>query len=339
MKIIQLIFLVMVAGKVMASEAEDFIKEGIRFHDAGEYDKAVHKYKEALELEPGNALALYEMGFTYMVSNQNELCIETAKKGLAIESELQNKFNTTLGSCYSQQGKIDEALAVFQVGLKNNPADAQLHLNVAVTLANKRQDKGALKHLKEAVKLSGGYSTPYYYMAEIYRSNNYRIPAMFLYMQFVLLEPNTERSQDASKKIYYLLYQGVKKKEKGDMDIVINSELPKDEGDYEALELALSFAAASSVMEEEGKSKMDVERHTEALNSFIKICSEIDDKELKKTFAWEYAAKNMIALQKSDDFKTYAYILAARAGAPGASSWLEQNRNKIEKMSKAISLL
>lgn len=244
-----------------------------------------------------------------------------------------------LGSCYSQLGKAEEAIRSFEQGLKLDPTDSSLHLNIAVTFSNIRQDKKAIYHLKESVKYSNGYASPYYFLAEIYRTTHYRIPAMFFYMQFVLREPNTRRSQDAAKKIFSLLYQGLKKKQNGDMDIVVNPDSPKDEGDFTALELASSVAAAASMPGKNKKSKADIVRYTEALASFVKICSEIDDKKLDSTFTWQYAMKDMIALQKSSDFNTYAYVLAEKAGIQGATNWLDEITIKIEKMSKAIKAL
>ncbi len=339
MKILFLLLLSISTSGVIASEVEEYISQGIKLHDEGRYAQAAQKYKMALKLEPNNLLALYELTFSYMVSNKNEECIETAKKGLKNESDLKQKFIVAIGSCYSQMGKTEEAINTFKDGLKIDPTDPKLHLNIAVTFSKTQQDKEAIFHLKEAIKHSNDYSSPYYFIAEIYRTTNYRIPALYFYMQFVLLEPNTKRSQDASKKIYALLFQDIKQKEAGDMTIVVNPDSPKDEGDFTALEIALSVAAAASTAEENKGQKTDIERHTEALTSFVQICSEMEDKNLKATFTWQYAAKNMIALQNSDNFKVYAYILAARAGIQGAVSWLDKNRTKVEEMSNAIKAL
>lgn len=339
MKIISLLLLIVFTNVVMATDVDQYINEGIELHDEGSYDKAIEKYKMALKLEPNNSLALYELTFSYMVSGKNEECIETAKKGLKVVSKLQKKFTVALGSCYSQSGKIEEAIKTFENGLKVDPTDSQLHLNIAVTLSNLRQDKKAITHLKEAIKYSIEYSSPYYFMAEIYRTTDYRIPALYFYMQFILLEPNTKRSQDASKKIYALLYQGLKQKENREIDITLYSDSPKDEGDFTALEIALSVAAVASIAEESKGSKTDIERHTEVLTSFIQICSEIEDENLKTTFTWQYAVENMIALQNSDNFETYAYILAVKAGIQGAAEWLDENQEKIEKLSDAIRTL
>lgn len=336
MKITSLLLLIFFACGAMASEVDEYINEGVKLHDEGNYDKAAQKYKKALELEPSNTLALYELTFSYMVSKKNKECIEMAKKGLNLESNLHKKLIIALGNCYSQLGQTEEAIKSFKGGLKIDPTDSQLHLNIAVTLSNLQQNKNAIYHLKEAIKYSNGYSSPYYFIAEIYRTTNYRIPALYFYMQFILLEPNTKRSQDASKKIYSLLYQGIKQKENDGLNIVVNPDAQKDDGDFTALDLALSLTAAASIAEESKGLKTDIERHTEVLTSFIQICSEMEDENLGATFTWQYAAKNIIALQNSDNFKTYTYILAETAGILGATSWLDENQEKIEKMSNAI---
>lgn len=339
MKIISMLFLLVITHGAIASEVDDYINDGIKFYDIGNHEKAIQKYSLALELEPSNSLALYELALTYMASKKYEECIVAASKGLENQTDLAVKLTTILGSCHSQLGNKEKAIEVYKSGFLINPSDAYLHLNIAVTYSSVKQDKEAIFHLKEAIIHSSNYATPYYFIAEIYRTNNYQVPAMYFYMQFILMEPNTLRSEDAARKIFSLLYQGIKLKENGDVEIIVNSEPPKDEGDFSTLELALSLAATASATEEAKKLKSDIERHTGALTSFVLICNEIEDGELASTFTWQYAIKNMIALQNSADFTTYSFILAEKAGMQGARNWLDKNQPKIEKMTNAINQL
>jgi len=339
MKLLSLLVLILICNVAVASTVEEYIKEGIQFHDRGEYEQAATKYKMALELEPNNSLALYELTLSYMYSRQNEACIETAKRGLELDSKLNNEFIASLGSCYSQNGNMVEAISAFEDGLKTNPNNSKLHLNIAVTLSNIRKDKKAIYHLKEAIKHSHNYASPYYFIAEMYRTTNYVIPAISFYMQFVLLEPNSTRSQDASKKIIYLLNQGLKKKDNGGMDIIVNSNSPKDDGNYTKYELALSIAAAGSMNEENGSLKPEEKRYTDALTSFITICSEMAGEGITSTFTWNYALKNMTTLQAQGVYNTFAYILVSRAGIQGAVGWLAEHENEIKKMSTVIKTL
>lgn len=244
MRIILLLFLIVVAHGAIAAEVDDYIDDGIKFYDIRNYEKAIEKFNLALEQEPSNSLALYELALTYMAIKKYEECVVAATRGLENQADLEVKLTTILGSCHSQLGNKEKAIEIYKDGILIDPSDAYLHLNIAVAYSSVQQDKDAIFHLKEAIKHSTNYATPYYFIAEIYRTNQYRVPAMYFYMQFILMEPNTLRSEDAARKIFSLLYQGIKLKENGDVEIIVNSESPKDEGDFLTLELALSLAAS-----------------------------------------------------------------------------------------------
>ena len=320
----------------IASEAQKLIEEGINLHDSGQYALAIDKYKLALQLEPDNPLALYELTYAYTASKQNEDCVDTAQQGLDLDPKLKKQFIMALGSCQSQLGMYEDAIATFKMGLGDHPDDAHLHLNIAVTFSNIKEDKQAIKHLKESVKYSNGYASPYYFLAEMYRATGYRIPAMYFYMQFVLLEPNTQRSDDASSKVFSLLYQTASRQNNGDITIFADPNQTDDEGDFSALDLALSLAVATATTEEK---KNETQRYIDDLVSFVQICKEIEDDKLASTFTWQYAARNMINLQSNSTFETFSYILAARAGSQYASEWLNNNKDKIKELSSAIQNL
>ena len=153
MKIFYMLLLIFISGETIALEVDEYINEGIKLHDKGNYESAIQKYKYALDLDPGNSLALYELTLSYMVSKKNKECIKTAKKGLNNKSKLQKKFMVALGSCYSQLGEIQEAIKSFEDGLKMDPTDSHLHLDIAVTLSNIKKDKKAIFTFKGGNKI------------------------------------------------------------------------------------------------------------------------------------------------------------------------------------------
>ena len=68
------------------------------------YPAAIQSYQDALQLEPDNMEALYELSFSYMVSFKNTKCIQVAKRGYQSQSPLKARFLIPLASCYSQKG-------------------------------------------------------------------------------------------------------------------------------------------------------------------------------------------------------------------------------------------
>lgn len=62
------------------SEIEKLIQEGITFHDNGEYDKAIGKYKEALKIDPNSSLVNYEISYSYLSAKDYKNAEKYSKK-------------------------------------------------------------------------------------------------------------------------------------------------------------------------------------------------------------------------------------------------------------------
>lgn len=45
---------------------EELINEGVELHDAGEYEEAIDRYLEALEIDSTSVLANYELSLSYL---------------------------------------------------------------------------------------------------------------------------------------------------------------------------------------------------------------------------------------------------------------------------------
>ena len=58
-------FLFISTQSIPQSSIEDFVKEGIQYHDKGDYDKAIETYKKALEIHPESTLVNYEIALSY----------------------------------------------------------------------------------------------------------------------------------------------------------------------------------------------------------------------------------------------------------------------------------
>ena len=339
MKLTYILLLSVLANSAFASDFNSYMNEGIKFHDSGKFEQAEQAYLKALEIEPNNIYAQYELAFSYMVNQKNEECIATATKILGQESQLKTKIIIALGSCYSQASQTQKAISVFNDGLKQDPTDAVLHLNFAVTLANIQREKEAIMHLKRAIENSDNYASPYFYLAELYRTTNYKIPALFFYTKFILLEPNTRRSRVAAKHINIILFEGYEKSKSGGLTISLDKNAPKDEGDFLSIELLMPIAASEAKTEDNLLLLSEAEQFARALTKVIKIASELEDKNYMDSFTGKHAIEDVLFLQKYNVLKTYAFYIASKANMEGAEIWLNENDQKFKEMVAAIKAL
>ena len=72
-----------------------------------------------------------------------------------------------LASCYSFQGKYDEAVKCHETAVEANPSDAQRWHNLASDLLNLGDLERAEKAMKEAIKLDGKRGFSHYGLARI----------------------------------------------------------------------------------------------------------------------------------------------------------------------------
>jgi tetratricopeptide (TPR) repeat protein len=324
------------SSPLLADESRDLVREGVQLHDGGNYQAAIAKYKKAIEANSSNAEAHYELASSYSQLEKYSLCISTVERGLKLESNIDVLLYAMKGSCQSAQGESEDALRSFRKGLKISPYDVSLNFNIAITLARQQETREAIVYLKRVIEIKPKYSSPYFILGSLFRVQGHRIPSIYCYMRFVMLEPDSGRSGHAARAIFKLLYLGVSEQSSNEMRISVGSSASTDEGDFSVLELALSLAAAAALTEEE-QTKGEAQRAVDALETFVQISLEVADEDLADTFTWRYTGNNLLQLQRDNMFKTFAYLLAARAGISGASDWLKANSEDLKKLNAAIS--
>jgi tetratricopeptide (TPR) repeat protein len=129
------------------------ISEGVLLHDAGEYDKAIAKYREALAREPGNVTALYEMALSHYAKKDLAAALEAAEAGIRFADPLWPALYVLIGNV-RDEGDSAGAIAAYRAGIKEDPKVAQLHLNLGVTLFRQKKWKAARLSFQQAVVLA-----------------------------------------------------------------------------------------------------------------------------------------------------------------------------------------
>jgi tetratricopeptide (TPR) repeat protein len=319
---------------IWASDVEVQIEEGIKLHDSGNYDKAISKFNTALEIEPENVEAMYELANTYFAKGDFDSCIATAQSGVENPSYLEVALYTAAGSCYSASGNTEKALEKFRAGLERDPTDPNLNFNIAITLINTGELITAEKHLENAIDGSPSYASPYFVLGELHRRNGHRSQSLFYFTRFVTIEPNSSRSAQASSSVYTLLSSGITK-EYGESPKV---KIPRSEkGDvFSALEFALSMSGLRIYVDEPTEQNSEADRNVSGLLSFFQLTEELskpdENKKLLDTAVWKQAISPILELHKRRGSEALAYVMAEKTLISGATTWTRQNRRKIDEL-------
>ncbi len=121
----------------------------------GEYEAAIPKWRNALELSPGDARVHNNLGVALFETKKVDEAIAEYRKALELNPDYPEAHNS-LGSALAGQGKFDEAIRHFEKVLELKPADARAHTNLGAALAEMGRIDEAIPHYVKALEAAPG---------------------------------------------------------------------------------------------------------------------------------------------------------------------------------------
>lgn len=138
------------------------------------------------------------------------------------------------------------------------------------------------------------------------------------------LEINTPRA-GRSVSIFLNALQSAKKNEKtGNINIFVDGDAPKDEGDFLMYDLMLG--TLTTVKAEKDAKKSESEIFAEAVDTLIALLSE--DKKLASTFVGKTYIPFLVEMKKRGFTKTFAYLVLQQSGSKEAEKSLIDNADQ-----------
>jgi tetratricopeptide (TPR) repeat protein len=164
--------------KLHATSPEVLNSLGVTLQRLGRVDEAIPYYRASLRLEPTLPHVRYNLGLAYAdkglagaaLAEWRELArrhpslgrnAEAARElsaalallpGLASPGEVVRARNA-LGSVLAMQGRLDRAVEQFELALELDPAQPELHYNLANALSRRGELDAAAGHYGEALRL------------------------------------------------------------------------------------------------------------------------------------------------------------------------------------------
>lgn len=326
MKRIILLFLFLIPLVVFGQEEiETIVKAGIELHEAGKYEEAVEKYKEALKIDKQSSLVNYEIGYAYFAMKEYKKSIKYLDKVIKKNDGFLKEAYTVKGSCVDLLGKPKEAIEVYNKAIEKFPDDYLLYFNTALTQYNSNDLAGAENNLINAIYLKPTHPTSNYLLGVIKADQGRKIESFLALNFFLLIEPNSGRSKDALVLLRKTMGAGVTQKE--DKNIEINLNLTEEKDDFSAANMMLSLMAASSMIEE-NKDKTPQELFYENTNSIFEMLSE--DKKDKEGLWWDLYVDFYSKLVTSKNTEAYCYFISQSNGEAEAK-WIDEHQTEMKQ--------
>ena len=184
---------------------------GVNSHDQGDYQSAVNLYRQALELEPGHPVILYQIGFANIYLRDFAAALEMADLGItqAARRNLDSLIPNLLGlkaSALNNMGRNEEAIDVhLQIIYQYEEATPFTYYNLGVSYYRIEKLDEAAAALKKGLLINPNHAGSNYLLGRISMEEASMTQALYAFCYFLLLEPNTERSAEAYDIMVYIL--------------------------------------------------------------------------------------------------------------------------------------
>ncbi len=150
---------------------------GSMFYRQGKLEEAIACYRKAIQLQPEMAVAYWNLAKVWQKMGKSEEAIASQQKALELNPSLGGvEFNLREGYRLAEEGKLGEAIAVWQAAIKLKPDLAEAYGQIGITLRNQGKFSEAIQHLKKAIEIEPDYATAHQHLCGILRDgNNYAV--------------------------------------------------------------------------------------------------------------------------------------------------------------------
>lgn len=239
-KIIQLLICYCISVSLFGqTKIDSLIRQGVNYHDVGDYARAIEFYKQALALDPNNSSANYEIAYSYMSAKDYENSIKYSDIVINLDDKNALGAYLTKGSSLDYLGKTDESIKLFEKAIKKFGDNHLLYYNLGYDYYFLKNNEKAEKAFINAINTKSNHPGSHLLLAQLMTDQNRNVQSLLGLYYFLFLEPNTDRSKTALK-LLEIQFGGNVQKDK-DKPNQINITLNADQIDSE-------FGAASMML-------------------------------------------------------------------------------------------
>lgn len=231
-----------------------------------------------------------------------------------------------MGSSYDLLGDPDEAIDVFEDGLDDFPQSYMLYYHLGFTQYKTKEFEDAEEFLQSALKINPNHASSHLLLANLMGEQGSRVKSLLALYNFLLLEPEGNRTASALKMLNSSFGKGITKEGDKKINIMIPGNMSSD--DFGAAEMMLSLFGASNM--EKNKNKSEFAQFTSTTESFFNLL--MNQKKDKNGFYWNYYVDFFTEMTASEHLSTFCYYIMLSKEDKEIHTWLDANEAKLKAL-------
>ena len=175
---------------------EDLFSAAKNSHAEGDIRSAEKHYKQVLRVDPGNSNALYLLAVLLHENGRSIRALSLLRKGLDAVSDPVPLFNLC-STILNTVGNWDEAEEVARKAIKIDPTNSETWLNLARSLAYKKEFKESQDSYIKHTQLSPNSSTGFCELAAVFNASGNFVSAVKAAESATTLNPHSAKAYNS----------------------------------------------------------------------------------------------------------------------------------------------
>jgi tetratricopeptide (TPR) repeat protein len=309
------------------SEVDSLLLLGVKYHDQGQFDKAIELFKEALMIDSNSIDVNCEIALSYLSKKDYSNAILHSNKVIKLNDTGQGVIQAYLikGSALDYTGKTKESIKLFKEGLKKIGPNHLLFYNLGVDYYNLKEYDKAEEALLNAINVKKSHASSHLLLGTLMNDKNKKSQGMLCLYYFLYLEPNSERSKSAFKLLIKLSGLDLKKSKDNKIESTIQLDPNMSESEFGKIDFMLSLLQSINATKN-NMSKMEL--FIENSRNFFNFLDEQKNNKYKGLW-WDYYIPFFIDIEKSAFLDIFCYYISISSNTE-AEKWIKDNSDIVK---------
>lgn len=308
---------------------ETIMQRGLDLHNQGKYELSLIEYNKALKMAPKSAWVNYEMAMSYYYMGKKEKALGHAKTGVKEKSENGVQCVVLLGTIYDELGKSKKSIKAYKKGVKDYGDYYLIWFNLGVSANGMGDLELAEKAFLKSASNKRDHASSHYALAAVKMQQGKKAEAMLPIYFFLLLEPDTDRSQRAYADLRDLWAQGVEKTDSNQISLTLAPMDGKKEDPSRMADFMVTLIEASSTLKENA-SKTEFEQYRDKTKKYFDFLTGLDF-EGRQDLLTTYYIPFFGRLAKSEHMDAFTHFIR-QSSSRESQDWIQSHADDLEAL-------